>query len=192
MAQPPKTAAEKDSMEDVPPAAIRSHGRGGAGNINTKPPAPVNADDLKTPTIKSVTYTTGRGGSGNMAKNDPANPDESRAAQDVNTPDHHAKDMNGTYHWGRGGQGNMTTIGTSGADQARAKSQERRKARALSGSSGRPENLRARTGSFKGVVDKGKELLGLKKNGSTKNIKENGSAATNGSSLKEDESAISD
>ena len=178
-------------MKDVPPTATRSHGRGGAGNINNKAPAPVNADDLKTPTIKSVTYTTGRGGSGNMAKNDPTNPDETRQAQDVNTPDHHSKDMNGTYHWGRGGQGNMTTIGTSGADQARAKSQDRKKARALSNSSGkRPENLRARTGSFKGAIDKGKEMLGLKKNGG-KGVKEE-EGAVGKSALKEDESAISD
>lgn len=39
-----------------------SHGRGGAGNINSKPSAPVAANDLQTPTLKSSTYTTGRGG----------------------------------------------------------------------------------------------------------------------------------
>jgi hypothetical protein len=39
-----------------------SHGRGGAGNINSKPSQPVSANDLQTPTLKSNTYTTGRGG----------------------------------------------------------------------------------------------------------------------------------
>ena len=39
-----------------------SHGRGGAGNINNKPQNNVDASDLKTPTIKTGTYTTGRGG----------------------------------------------------------------------------------------------------------------------------------
>lgn len=191
MAQPPKTAAETASMKDVPPTSTRSHGRGGAGNINSKPPAPVNADDLKTPTIKSVTYTTGRGGSGNMAKNDPTNPEESRLAQDVNTPNHHNKDMHGTYHWGRGGEGNMTTVGKSGAEQARAKSQDRKKARALSGSNeAASEGFRPRTGSLKGAMEKGKELIGLKKNGSQRNMKEDESTTTQ--SIKEDESAVSD
>ncbi|EME39106.1 hypothetical protein DOTSEDRAFT_82981 [Dothistroma septosporum NZE10] len=189
MAQPPRRTSDVAATKDAPPTATRSHGRGGAGNINSKAPLSVNAEDLKTPTIKSVTYTTGRGGSGNMAKNDPTNPDETRLAQDVNTPDHHSRDMNGTYHWGRGGEGNMTTVGKSGADQARAKSQERRKARALSGSKEvRPEVPRARTGSFKGAMEKGKEFLGLKKNGAAKEDE----SAVRSQSIQEDESAISD
>jgi hypothetical protein len=39
-----------------------SHGRGGAGNINSKPMNTVGADDLQTPTLKTGHYTTGRGG----------------------------------------------------------------------------------------------------------------------------------
>ena len=39
-------------------------GRGGAGNIkqSNQPREAVEADDLKTPTIKQTIYTTGRGG----------------------------------------------------------------------------------------------------------------------------------
>lgn len=40
----------------------KSHGRGGAGNINSEPSVPVAANDLQTPSLKSTTYTTGRGG----------------------------------------------------------------------------------------------------------------------------------
>ena len=43
-------------------AKTHTHGRGGAGNINSKPAEALTADDLQTPTIKSSTYTTGRGG----------------------------------------------------------------------------------------------------------------------------------
>lgn len=59
-----------------------SHGRGGAGNINSSlTNKPIDAADFETPTLKGEVYTTGRGGSGNMAKNlDPA---EARRAQDV-------------------------------------------------------------------------------------------------------------
>lgn len=40
-----------------------SHGRGGAGNINSKPiNNGIDAKDLETPHIKSQNYTTGRGG----------------------------------------------------------------------------------------------------------------------------------
>lgn len=52
-AQPPKAAEE---------SKVALHGRGGAGNVNTKPAGPVAADDLQTPTLKSSMYTTGRGG----------------------------------------------------------------------------------------------------------------------------------
>ncbi|KAK4546226.1 hypothetical protein LTR36_002363 [Oleoguttula mirabilis] len=130
-----------------------SHGRGGAGNINARPSSTIEAADLKTPTLKSQTYTTGRGGQGNMKINqDPA---MARAAQDVEAPAHHEKEAKGTYHWGRGGEGNVMTVGTEKEGQAqRAKSKERK------GSKGAADGRR---GSFQGVLDKGKELLGLGK-----------------------------
>ena len=53
MAQPLKTSGQLRTT---------SHGRGGAGNINSKPSTHIGADDLTTPTIKSATYSTGRGG----------------------------------------------------------------------------------------------------------------------------------
>nr|POE54137.1 hypothetical protein CFP56_73408 [Quercus suber] len=124
-----------------------SHGRGGAGNINSKPTSGANPTDFTTPTIKSQTYTTGRGGQGNMATNDPSNPAIARAAQDVDAPAAHQKEVKGTHHWGRGGEGNMVTVGGS---EARTSSRE--------GNGGR------RTGSFVGdALEKGKEMLGLGK-----------------------------
>ncbi|KAI5358728.1 hypothetical protein Slin15195_G111750 [Septoria linicola] len=150
--------------------AQKTYGRGGAGNISSRPAAKMQASDLETPTIKSTTYTTGRGGSGNMAKSNPTAPEETRAAQDVDTPAHHTKELEGTYHWGRGGQGNMTTLGKSGAEQARQKSLERKRAERLS--KGEAEAQRPnlnnngntpRSGSFSGIVNKGKEMLGLNK-----------------------------
>ncbi|PPJ59553.1 hypothetical protein CBER1_09808 [Cercospora berteroae] len=161
-------------------------GRGGAGNLNTRPQAKLQHSDLETPTIKSTTYTTGRGGSGNMAKNDPSNATEARQAQDVDTPAHHNKNMEGTYHWGRGGQGNMTTLGKSGAQQARDKSMERKREKRLSrGEDGaeRPNNGGGRAGSFSGMVNKGKELLGLNK-------EKNGNGKNGSQLAKENESAI--
>ena len=44
------------------PERAMSHGRGGAGNMGDGPNEGVDANDLKTPTIKSQNYTTGRGG----------------------------------------------------------------------------------------------------------------------------------
>lgn len=62
---------------------LQSSGRGGAGNIGDAAKSPkINPQDLQTPTLKAPVYTTGRGGSGNMANN--TDPDEARAAQDVN------------------------------------------------------------------------------------------------------------
>ena len=47
-----------------------SHGgRGGAGNISSKQNKDVDPSDLKTPIIKSQTYTTGRGGTGTSTTN---------------------------------------------------------------------------------------------------------------------------
>jgi hypothetical protein len=84
-----------------------------------------------------------------MVSNDPSDPSKSRAAQDVEAPAHHNKQPQGTFHWGRGGEGNMMTVG--GGDQ-RPSSKERK-------TSG--ENQRR--GSVQGILEKGKELLGLKK-----------------------------
>ncbi|KAK0796909.1 hypothetical protein LTR75_010057 [Friedmanniomyces endolithicus] len=124
----------------------RSHGRGGAGNITAKASSTAEAKDFSTPTIKSNTYTTGRGGQGNMATNLENFPEFARAAQDVNAPAHHEKETRGTYHWGRGGEGNMMTVGSD-------KSKERP---GLDGGDGQQ-----RRGSFQGIVEKGKEMLGL-------------------------------
>ena len=87
-----------------------------------------------------------------MASNSSA--EESRKAQDVDTPAHHQNDPKGTFHWGRGGEGNMMTVGSNGD-----KKKERTPSRGQEGKT-------QRTGSFKGAVDKGKEMLGLK-NGKT-------------------------
>ncbi|KAK3715682.1 hypothetical protein LTR37_006907 [Vermiconidia calcicola] len=122
----------------------QSHGRGGAGNINSKPvTTTVGADDLQTPTIKSTTYTTGRGGTGNMAVN--TDPTEARMAQDVEAPVHHQNDPKGTYHWGRGGEGNKMLVG--GGEKHREKSKERKNSKG------------ERSESF---LKKGKDMLGLK------------------------------
>ncbi|KAK1812688.1 hypothetical protein LTR12_012914 [Friedmanniomyces endolithicus] len=133
----------------------RSHGRGGAGNITAKASTTAEAKDFSTPTIKSNTYTTGRGGQdlpalplGNMATNLENFPEFARAAQDVNAPAHHEKETRGTYHWGRGGEGNMMTVGSD-------KSKERP---GLDGGDGQQ-----RRGSFQGIVEKGREMLGLGK-----------------------------
>ncbi|KAK0282777.1 hypothetical protein LTR91_006624 [Friedmanniomyces endolithicus] len=148
----------------------RSHGRGGAGNIAAKASTTAEAKDFSTPTIKSNTYTTGRGGqgrrpipftgirrgstdnrssstAGNMATNLENFPEFARAAQDVNAPAHHEKETRGTYHWGRGGEGNMMTVGSD-------KSKER---------PGMDGEGQQRRGSFQGIMEKGKEMLGLGK-----------------------------
>ncbi|TKA77614.1 hypothetical protein B0A55_03135 [Friedmanniomyces simplex] len=125
----------------------RSHGRGGAGNINSQPSTTLEAPDFSTPTIKSNTYTTGRGGQGNMATNLQNFPEIARAAQDVNAPAHHEKEARGTYHWGRGGEGNKMTVGSD-------KSKER---------PGLGGEQQQRRGSFQGIVEKGKEILGMGK-----------------------------
>lgn len=94
-----------------------------------------------------------------MKTSDPANPNAARVAQDVETPAHHNKEMQGTYHWGRGGEGNMMSVGEKKEDKkkedgglTRVKSRDAEEKRAGS---------KERSGSFKGVVDKGREMLGL-------------------------------
>ncbi|CAK3848740.1 Hypothetical predicted protein [Lecanosticta acicola] len=187
MAQPPtSTSSPAPQIQQPQQQPSRSHGRGGAGNINSTQPTALNANDLQTPTIKGTTYTTGRGGSGNMASNNPSNPFEARAAQDVDTPLHHNREMSGTYHWGRGGEGNMTTLGpnsgaktkdskgTMSGDAVKEKLSGRResskerpgigaekKERTLSQGS---ENGAGRRPSLQGVLNRGREMLGLSKN----------------------------
>ena len=160
-----------ETMTTAEQIKTRSHGRGGAGNINSKPTNTVGADDLRTPALKSTTYTTGRGGmlrpyfspqgiqdsyllshlgSGNMATNDSA--ESARRAQDVEAPAHHSGSPRGTYHWGRGGEGNKMTVGSSNSER-----------KGSSRSSIREEQRERRSGSFENAFEKGKEMLGLKK-----------------------------
>ena len=86
-------------------------------------------------------------GTGNIVSND--NPENARKAQDVDAPEHHSKEAHGTYHWGRGGQGNMMTVG-EGDKRPQLKQ-------------GASSNGGERKGSFKGVMDKAKEAVGLGK-----------------------------
>lgn len=167
----------KEKLPAKPNSGLRttSHGRGGAGNINAKPSSAIDPADLQTPTLKSQHYTTGRGGQGkrnsrpcrvdsplclvlicrlvgNMAANE--NAASARAAQDVDAPAHHENEANGTFHWGRGGQGNMMTVGKG--DAARTKSKERKGSKS-------PPAGGERRGSFKGAIERGREMLGLGK-----------------------------
>ncbi|KAF2098768.1 hypothetical protein NA57DRAFT_76007 [Rhizodiscina lignyota] len=122
-------------------SAVTHTGRGGAGNIKPKSPS-IKPIDLSTPTLKQSTYTTGRGGTGNMARNDPDHPEIARAAQDVEAPRATGKtSTEANFHVGRGGAANVVRSSEdSGATQR-------------SGSKERAAHL----------VDKGKEMLGLKK-----------------------------
>ncbi|KAI9796126.1 MAG: hypothetical protein M1833_006464 [Piccolia ochrophora] len=103
-------------------SVLKSHGRGGAGNIvpdSTTPiPATAAAHHLTAPTIKSSTYTTGRGGTGNMATNDPTRPELAREAQDVDAPCYWPRERNVAeeVHFGRGGAANVTRPGSVGDD----------------------------------------------------------------------------
>ena len=118
-----------------------------SGNINTAASAPsVDPSDLKTPTIKSPTYTTGRGGTGNMAKNDPENPQLAREAQDVEAttlPKERA-----AFHTGRGGDGNAVSKTADGLKTTEQHSKEAREG-----------EQKPRRGSFKELAGKGKDIL---------------------------------
>lgn len=87
-----------------------------------------------------------------MAKNDSA--EEARRAQDIDTPAHHNNDPKGVYHWGRGGEGNMMAVGQKNGEEKKSRSKER----TLSAERGGQQ----RSGSFRGALGKGKEMLGLK------------------------------
>ncbi|KAH7035074.1 uncharacterized protein B0I36DRAFT_346920 [Microdochium trichocladiopsis] len=96
---------------------LQSTGRGGAGNIGDATKSPkIQPQDLETPHLKTPVYTTGRGGSGNMANN--TNPDEARAAQDVNAITRTVS--NSATHVGRGGAANVTKGGEGEAAPAAA------------------------------------------------------------------------
>ena len=64
--------------------------------------------DLKTPTIKSQTYTTGRGGQGNMQPN--VHPDITRQTQDVEAHPRAGREPEKNFQWGRGGAGNTASL----------------------------------------------------------------------------------
>lgn len=98
---------------------------------------------------------------GNMLKADGA---AARAAQDVDTPAHHNKTMEGTFHWGRGGEGNMMSVGEKKEKKEAEKAKkEAAKPDGLTRVKSREERAgsKERSGSFKGALDKGREMLGL-------------------------------
>lgn len=98
---------------------------------------------------------------GNIVSND--NPANARKAQDVEAPLHHDRDLEGTYHWGRGGEGNKMKIGLDAHEKQN------------SGGAGEKRSDGAvRRGSFQGVLEKGKEMLGL---GGGKGKKDEGGSA---------------
>lgn len=92
-------------------------------------------------------------GTGNIVSND--NASVARAAQDVDTPAHHGRELKGTHHWGRGGEGNMVTLGDSNGSK-----KER------TGSKGEAGQRRP---SFSGVMERGKSMLGIAKKDGAKN-----------------------
>ncbi|CAJ2501656.1 Uu.00g045090.m01.CDS01 [Anthostomella pinea] len=84
--------------------SMKSHGRGGAGNIAGSSKSPkLEPEDLETPHLKSSVVTTGRGGVGNMAPND--DPVATRARQDVGPIVRNPS--TGPTHVGRGGAANV-------------------------------------------------------------------------------------
>lgn len=62
MAEKPRIL--RDAAKNGEQTRSTSHGRGGAGNINSGPSTVRTADDMRTPEIKQPHYTTGRGGTG--------------------------------------------------------------------------------------------------------------------------------
>ncbi|RMZ90860.1 hypothetical protein DV736_g1887, partial [Chaetothyriales sp. CBS 134916] len=98
------TGAETDASKSVKPTY--HYGRGGAGNVTAKTSDGIKEEEMTTPTLKAKIYTTGRGGTGNMAKND--DPEEARAAQDVETPGFTLPE--GPHHTGRGMSNSRTGV----------------------------------------------------------------------------------
>ncbi|KAI7507396.1 hypothetical protein KC347_g6925 [Hortaea werneckii] len=157
MAEKPRIL--RDAAKNGEQIRSTSHGRGGAGNINSGPGNVRTADDMRTPEIKQPHYTTGRGGTGNIVSND--NPNNARLAQDVEAPKHHDRPAQGTFHWGRGGEGNMTVVGKSEREQ-RKEREEQKKKEGRSNSRGEAENRsQSRRRGSGSLIEKGKEILGL-------------------------------
>lgn len=102
--------------------------------------------------VRSVGLTGGTG-TGNIVPNE--NAAAARAAQDVDTPAHHSKELKGTHHWGRGGEGNMVTLGGSNGNK--------KERTASKGEAGQ------RRPSFSGVMERGKSMLGMGKKEGAKN-----------------------
>ncbi|RMY67137.1 hypothetical protein D0863_07994 [Hortaea werneckii] len=158
MAEKPRIL--RDAAKNGEQTRSTSHGRGGAGNINSVPSTARTADDMRTPEIKQPHYTTGRGGTGNIVSND--NPSNARLAQDVEAPRHHDRPAQGTFHWGRGGEGNMTVVGKSEREQRKEREEQRKKEGGRSNSRGEAENRsQSRRRGSGGLIEKGKEILGI-------------------------------
>lgn len=105
-----------------------------------------------------------------MANANSTAPEEARLRQDVEAPKAHGKELEGTYHWGRGGQGNMTTLVRTQSGVAAGEGEKPMLLSSLGGGGGNTNNYNTtsnkngnRSGSFGGIVNKGRELLGLKK-----------------------------
>lgn len=96
-----------------------------------------------------------------MANANSTAPEEARQRQDVEAPKAHGKELEGTYHWGRGGQGNMTTLVRTQSGVAAGEGDN-----LLNTTSNNKSGNRS--GSFGGIVNKGRELLGLKKDHNNK------------------------
>lgn len=125
--------------------------------LKEDPSAYTKPEDLVTPTLKSDTYTTGRGGTGNMARNDPANPEIARLAQDVDAPAHIETQPK---HGGRGGAGNFLGQETQQQQQhnksgdAKPSSSDLNRTTTHDGEAKRDEGA-----ASKGLLGKGKDLL---------------------------------
>lgn len=81
--------------------------------------------DLKTPTIKSQTYTTGRGGTGNMQPN--VHPDITRQTQDVDAHPRAGREPETGFQYGRGGAGNTVTLNKDQIVDIRARNASRQR-----------------------------------------------------------------
>ncbi|KAJ9655241.1 hypothetical protein H2198_005857 [Neophaeococcomyces mojaviensis] len=119
-------------------------GRGGAGNITSKPDKSPALVPSVTPTLKSKNYTTGRGGTGNIVEN--TDPETARVAQDIDVPGITLPE--GDYHTGRGGGGNVYK---PSEDEVVANRENNQKIRTES-------FAKDKTG-LKGLRDKAKDIL---------------------------------
>lgn len=142
-----KTPTTSSLTSNMSKAAV-TYGRGGAGNVTSKPIQSPLIEPQTTPTLKSQKYTTGRGGTGNMAKNESA--EEARRAQDVDVPGITLPE--GSHHTGRGGAANTYTPSETEQLQAREHNEQvRRESFKRTGSKDR--------GQIRALADKAKETL---------------------------------